>query len=77
MWDLKSGDACIEGSAEFADYRAQLVTWDEYLRMAPAYSEQVSLPGTGDACIGQLHHWLDSITRATDIHFGPGRLLLE
>ena len=26
MWDLKSGDACIEGSAEFADYREQLVT---------------------------------------------------
>jgi hypothetical protein len=40
MWDLKSGDACIEGSAEFADYRAQLVSWDEYTRMAPAYSEQ-------------------------------------
>jgi TnpA family transposase len=69
MWDLKSGDACIEGSAEFADYRAQLVTWDEYLRMAPAYSEQVSLPGTGDACVGQLQHWLDSIARTTDQSF--------
>jgi len=40
MWDLKSGDASVEGSAEFADYRDQLVTWDEYGRMAPAYAEQ-------------------------------------
>jgi TnpA family transposase len=66
MWDLKSGDACIEGSAEFADYREQLVTWDEYTRMAPAYSEQVSLPLAGDVFVAQLRTWLDAIAHATD-----------
>jgi hypothetical protein len=38
-WDLKSGDASIDGSAEYADYRKQLVTWDEYARMVPTYAE--------------------------------------
>jgi hypothetical protein len=28
MWDLKSGDAAIEGSREYADYREQLITED-------------------------------------------------
>jgi hypothetical protein len=43
MWELKSEDACIEGSAEFSDYREQLVTWDAYMRMDPTNSGQVSL----------------------------------
>jgi TnpA family transposase len=69
MWDLKSGDACIEGSAEFADYREQLVSWDEYTQIAPAYGEQVSLPIAGDAFVAQLRDWLDAIARATDQSF--------
>jgi TnpA family transposase len=69
MWDLKSGDACIEGSAAFADYREQLVSWDEYMQLAPAYSEQVSLSLAGDAVVAQLQAWLDAIARATDQSF--------
>ncbi len=69
MWDRKSGDAYIEGSAEFADYRAQLAPWDDYLRLAPAYSAQVSLPVSGDACMGPLQHWRDAMARATDQSF--------
>lgn len=65
-WDLKSGDASIDGSAEFADYREQLVTWDEYARMVPAYAEQVSLPADAAAFVAQLGNWLESIARSTD-----------
>ena len=69
MWDLKSGDASIDGSAEFADYREQLVTWDEYARMVPAYAEQVSLPADTSTFVGQLRDWLESIARSTDHSF--------
>ena len=64
-WDLKSGDASIDGSAEFADYREQLVTWDEYARMVPAYAEHVSLPADAAAFVAQLRGWLESIARST------------
>jgi hypothetical protein len=30
MWELKSGDMCTKGSEKFADYRSQLIAWDEY-----------------------------------------------
>lgn len=68
-WDLKSGDASIDGSAEYADYREQLVTWDEYARMVPAYAEQVSLSPDAADFVAQLRSWLESISRSTDQSF--------
>jgi hypothetical protein len=68
-WDLKSGDASIDGSAEYADYRKQLVTWDEYARMVPTYAEQVSLPADATSFIAQLKTWLESISGSTDQSF--------
>jgi len=44
MWELKSGDLCIEGSDKFADYREQLISWKEYEETIAAYGEQVELP---------------------------------
>jgi hypothetical protein len=32
MWELQSGDLCIEGAEQFSDYRAQLISWQEYGR---------------------------------------------
>ena len=41
MWDLKSGDAAIEGSREYADYRDQLISEEE------AAETERGLPGAG------------------------------
>jgi len=71
MWDLKSGDAAIEGSAEFADYRQELVSCDEYAQSAGPYCEQVSLPSNPAAFTAHARTWLDSIARRTDESF-PG-----
>jgi hypothetical protein len=54
MWALKFDDACIEGSAKFADYCAQLVSWDEYTQIVPAYCEQLSLPIAAGAFVVKL-----------------------
>jgi hypothetical protein len=53
----------------WSDCREQLVTSDEYTRLAPTHSEQVSLPIAGDAFIGQSRNWLDAIAHATDLPF--------
>jgi hypothetical protein len=34
---MKSGDAAVEGSREYADYRHQLISEDEAATMSPAY----------------------------------------
>ena len=69
MWDLKSGDACIEGSAEYADYREELISWEEFERSAAVYGEQVGLPTNGTAFVTHTRNWLDSIARKTDESF--------
>jgi hypothetical protein len=40
MWDLKSGDAAIEGSREYADYRDELIGEAEAAALSLAYQEQ-------------------------------------
>jgi len=69
LWDLKSGDACIEGSAEFADYREELISWEEFERQAASYGEQVGLATQGAAFVTQTRAWLESIARKTDESF--------
>ena len=44
MLELKSGDLCIPGSDGFADYRDQLISWEEYHRDIAAYGDMVGLP---------------------------------
>jgi TnpA family transposase len=69
MWDLKSGDLCIIGSEKFADYREQLVSWDEYEQMVPAYGAQVGLPTDRAAFTASTRRWLEEIARRTDAAF--------
>jgi hypothetical protein len=69
MWDLKSGDACIEGSAEYADYREELISWEEFEQSAAVYGEQAGLPTNGIAFVTQTRNWLGSIARKTDESF--------
>jgi hypothetical protein len=66
MWDLKSGDAAIEGSAEFSDYRQELISWDEYAQSAAPYCEQVSLPSDPAAFTAHARTWLESVAQHTD-----------
>jgi TnpA family transposase len=69
MWDLKSGDACIEGSAEYADYREELISSEEFEQSVASYGEQAGLPTDGAAFVTQIRSWLDSIARQTDESF--------
>jgi hypothetical protein len=61
MAELKSGDLCIEGSEQFADYREQLISWEEYAQTVADYSAQVGLPVDSTAFVAQMCLWLEEM----------------
>jgi TnpA family transposase len=69
MWDLKSGDAAVEGSREYADYREQLISESEAAEMAASYQEQAGIPTDAREFVAQKRQWLTAIAQATDRSF--------
>src|SRR6266850_4434364 len=69
MQELKSGDLCIEGSDQFADYREQLISWDEYARTVSDYGEQVGLPVECDAFVTHMRTVLEQTATDVDTSF--------
>ena len=67
--ELKSGDLCIAGSDQFADYRNQLVSWREYERDVAGYGAQVGLPVESGAFVAHLKEHLTRIADETDACF--------
>ncbi len=73
--ELKSGDLCIEGSDQYADYRSQLVPWTEYARDVAGYGEQVGLPVEGRAFVAHLKDYLARIAAEADASFPANEYL--
>jgi hypothetical protein len=69
MVELKAGDLCIPGSNHFADYRDQLISWEEYHREIGRYGELVGLPTEGAALVEHLQNELTEAGRAADNAF--------
>jgi hypothetical protein len=67
--ELKSADLSIEGSEQFADYREQLISWEEYHQMVGAYGEQVGLPVESAALVSEMRTWLEKMAIETDDTF--------
>jgi TnpA family transposase len=66
MVELKAGDLCIPGSNHFADYRDQLISWEEYHRDIGRYGEMVGLPTEGTAFVEHLKAQLSEAGRVAD-----------
>ncbi len=73
--ELESGDLCIEGSDQYADYRSQLVPWTEYARDVAGYGEQVGLPVEGRAFVAHLKDYLARIVAEADASFPANEYL--
>ena len=69
MVELKAGDLCILGSDHFADYRDQLLSWEEYHQGVAAYGEMIGLPIEGGAFVTHMKARLSEIACATDYAF--------
>jgi hypothetical protein len=69
MWDLKSGDAAIEGSREYADYRDELIGEEKVAAMSLAYQEQVGILTDAKEFVAESRRWLSQIAQETDRSF--------
>lgn len=67
--ELRSGDLCVEGSEEFADYRKQLLSWEECQTLLPAYCEKVGLPDNAPQFVETLRDYLTKTAEQLDAKF--------
>lgn len=66
--ELKTGDLCVKGSEKYADYREQLLSWDEYYLHKEDFCQQLSLPEDSTIFIDQLQQNFYQVTLETDQH---------
>ena len=64
--ELKSGDLCVAGSEQFADYRDQLLSWEECEPKVAAYCHQLNLPATAEGFVTHLRSWLTEVANEVD-----------
>jgi TnpA family transposase len=67
--ELKSGDAFIAGSLEYADYREQLISDEEYQVKRSEYEAELGLPTDPKAFVAQLRTLLEETARHADASF--------
>lgn len=64
--ELKTGDAYIPGSSSFADYRAQLLSWEECQPLLTEYCTELGLPTDAQGFVMQLRQQLADTAEAAD-----------
>jgi len=64
--ELRSGDLAIEGADSYADYRQQLLSWQECEPQVVAYCRQLGLPETAEGLVEHLRGWLAGIAADVD-----------
>ncbi|MEC4696383.1 hypothetical protein P4J02_15510 [Bacillus anthracis] len=67
--ELKYGDLCIEGSEQYADYREQLISWDEYRQNLHTFCEQAVLPTIAGEFKKQVYDKLKALAKKVDTSF--------
>lgn len=64
--ELRSGDVCIFGSADYADYREQLLSWEECQPLVATYCQNLGFSNTASDFVEQLQSWLMDTALAVD-----------
>jgi TnpA family transposase len=64
--ELKTGDLCVRGSEQFADYRDQLLSWSECEPQVAEYCQQLGFPSNAEAFVEQLKQWLTEVSLEVD-----------
>lgn len=63
---LRSGDIYVDGSEAFADYRTQLLPWDECQEILESYCQAVELPSSSDEFVDHLREELTALAKRVD-----------
>lgn len=67
--ELRCGDVCIEGSSTFADYRQQLVPWEDCEKLLPSYCERIGIPTDSQGFVDGLKKLLMDTAGQVDREF--------
>lgn len=66
---LRSGDVCIDGSESFADYRKQLLPWEECQARMSDYCDRVGIPASAEEFVDGLKTLLTQTAAHVDTAF--------
>lgn len=69
MLELKAGDLYIEGSEKYADYRKQLISWEDYEENLADFCMHVNLHISGTDFVKKTQQEFKQITNYTDQSF--------
>ena len=75
-FELKSGDICIKGSSEYADWRKQLLSWNECEVMVDKYCENLGLPKTAQTFVNNLKTCLTQAAEKVDSNYPQNTSLI-
>jgi TnpA family transposase len=64
--EFKSGDACVVGSENYADFREQLLSWDECQPLLADYCQQTGMAPTAAQFVEQLQTKLTETATTVD-----------
>jgi TnpA family transposase len=64
--ELKTGDACVSGSEQYADFREQLLSWEECQLQLETYTQEMSFPETAEAFVEALKTQLTQVAQSVD-----------
>lgn len=64
--ELKTGDLCVAGSEQYADYRDQLLSWEECEPKVAEYCQRLNFPMTAEGFVEHLRTWLTEVAAEVD-----------
>ena len=64
--ELRTGDVCVEGSEKYADYRDQLLSWEECEPLVEDYCRELGLEPTPEGFTAQLRELLHATAEEVD-----------
>lgn len=67
--EFKTGDICVEDSEEYADYRKQLLTWEECKKLIEDYCREMDFPASKNDFINSLKNMLKEKAAAVDRNY--------
>lgn len=67
--ELKSGDICVPGSESYADYRKQLLLWEECEPLIPEYCRELGFPDNEVDFVKGLKSWMIEVSKQIDQDF--------
>ncbi|MDA1775092.1 Tn3 family transposase [Bacillus cereus] len=67
--ELKTGDMGVQGSEKYADYRKQLLSWEECEPLVKEYCKELNFPSSPTQFVKQLKQNLTSVANTVDSNY--------